>query len=135
MSFKLSKAERERRSDIAERLREAAINISSAVAEHNAVLATAREHIEATVDAYNVVLSEALEFAQDIASAAEEAISEKSESWQNGERGHAAEAWRSEWESMDLSDIEVDVPDDIDFDEPAHADELENAADDVREHA
>ena len=135
MSFKLSKEERERREEIASKLREQAEKVAGAVSAMNDAMTAAREIVEAEVEAYNAIVSEAEEFAQDVASQADEAISEKSEKWQEGERGQAAEQWKGEWEGLQFDELSVDTLGDIDWDDPTHADDLESAPDSIAEFA
>jgi hypothetical protein len=127
MALKLSKAQRAKRDEFVTRLNEASGKISTAVDEFNSALETLKAPIEAAVEAYNEIVVEAKEFTDEIAGDADNEISEKSDTWQEGERGQAAVGWKDEWQSIDLDEIEVELPDEISFDEPLHADDLESA--------
>src|SRR2546423_1733543 len=72
-------------------------------------LETAASAVEAVVEAYNTVLEEAREFAADVRSDIEEYISKRSEKWQESETGQSYASWLSEWENLELDDL--DVPD------------------------
>ena len=50
--------------------------------------------VEAAVAAYNAALAEASEFAQEVSGRIGDDIDEKSEKWQESEKGEAAGAWR-----------------------------------------
>lgn len=133
MPFKLSKLERERRDEIAAALREHADNIGKLVDAYNAATEEPRAAIEAAVEAYNALLGDATEFAQDIATQADNDISEKSEKWQEGERGQAATQWKDEWEGLSFDDLDIEMPDELTFDPPEHADTLDGVPDDIAE--
>ena len=129
MSFKLSKDERSRREEIVAALREAADKITEAVDAYKEALVAPTAAVEAAVAAYNAALAEASEFAQEVSGRIGDDIDEKSEKWQESEKGEAAGAWRDAWDELSLDDIEIEFPDEIEFDTPEHADELENAPD------
>lgn len=131
MSFKLSKAEIERRDDLIAKMADASAKIGDAVERFNAAMSDHRQSVEDAVDAYNELVSEARDLANDIAAQAEEDISSKSEKWQEGERGQAAAEYQQAWEGLDLDSIEVELPDDVSFDEPEHTTVLQDAPDDI----
>ena len=127
MAFKLSKGDLARREKLVKELGEALAEVTAAVEAFNTGIDTLRTDIEQAVADYNEVVAEAKGFADDIASQAENEIDEKSDAWREGERGQAAEEWQGEWANLDLDEIEVDIPDPIDFDEPDHGSALEEA--------
>ena len=54
----------------------------------------------------NCKIEEARDFATEVGEAIDEYISERSEKWQESERGEAFAAWRDEWISLDLPDAD-----------------------------
>jgi hypothetical protein len=131
MAFKLTKQEAEDRSKIINDLREAWGKIESAVEEYNKEMNSLWDNITSEVVAYNEVLSKARTFATDISSRVDQEFGEKSEKWQEGDAGQDADEWKGEWENIDLSDLEPDQPEDLDIDEPSHAEDLEGIADEA----
>lgn len=127
MAFKLTKQDAARRDGFIESLTEASDKIEDAVAVFNEEMEKLKAPVEAALAAYNEILEEASGFAEDIARAADEAISEKTENWQEGERGQAAANYKDEWENADLSPVEVTFPDELEIDgsEIDHAGRLE----------
>ncbi len=128
MSFKLTKVEIKRRDDYASELSELADKLSEAIDTFNQELVNARTPVEAAVEAYNTLLEEAKGFAFDIANQAENDISEKSEKWQEGERGEAANEWKDAWENIELDEIEIEFPEELDVPDFGHSAELEALA-------
>ena len=83
--------------------------------------------LTAAVEAYNGILADARGFAEDIASTAEAEIDEKSDKWREGDKGEAAALFRDEWQNLSLDDVEIDLPEEITFDDPDHAAVLDGA--------
>ena len=60
----------------------------------------------------------------EIVSEMEHYASDRSDRWQNSERGQSHEAWKQEWEVLDVTVL--DAIDEIDEPAMAHANELES---------
>jgi F0F1-type ATP synthase membrane subunit b/b' len=130
MSFKLTKAQIEQKGELSAKLTTALDELNASVEAFNLAVADERATLQTSLDAYNAVLSEAREFASDIASQADQDISDKSEKWQEGERGQAAIEYKDAWETLaqsSLDDLEIEMPDELEIDEPDHVGELDNA--------
>src|SRR5262249_9050748 len=79
-----------------------------------------REAWEPVVHAQSVVntkIEEATQWRTDIAAEMDEYLTERSEKWQESERGQAYQAWRDEYEE-EMDAIELDEPPDIELEEP-----------------
>lgn len=135
MAFKLSKEESKQRVDLIARLQDAAEEVETAVSQFNSILEEERGNVEEKLAAYNSVLAEAKEFAEGVSTRAEEEISEKSDGWQESDRGRAAQEWQEEWANLCLDEAEIDWPDELSWDEPEHATDLESVTEDVAEAA
>lgn len=127
MPFKLTKDELATREKIINTLRITSEAVGDAVEDFNDAMATAGEKLQEAVAAYNEALETAREFASDIANQANEDFNDKSEKWQEGERGEAANEWIRAWDNLDMGELEIELPDQIMFEAPEAADELENA--------
>lgn len=127
MSFRLTRKELDRRAEIVELLNDLSANIVEAVSVFNAQLDALREPVTAAVEAYNNALNDAREFAADMAVQADNDITDKSDRWHGSERGQAAIAWRDEWQNLSLDDLDLALPEAVEFDEPQHAGDLESA--------
>jgi phage/plasmid-associated DNA primase len=125
MTFKLSKADIKRREGLTAELRELAETLVSKIADYNIAMMEQRAFVEDALTEYNEKLDEARNFAEDIAHEADEAINEKSETWQESERGEAACAWRAEWEDVNLYELRIELPDAIADPDTGHADDLD----------
>lgn len=125
-AFSISKADGARRTKLSDALNEAASELEAAVTAYNDAMANLQAPVEAAVEKYNFVALDITGFVEDIANNARGAIDDKSESWQEGEKGQLAEEWTSEWENYSLDDqIEAVFPDDLAI-EAANADDFDN---------
>lgn len=69
------------------------------------------DKINGEIDAYNEIITEANGVVEDIASEAESAYDEKSEKWQEGDRGQAVYEWFSELQNAQMEEVEqIEVP-------------------------
>lgn len=125
MAFALTKADSARRDGYVKELNEKAATLDDAVRVYNEGVTALRDTLEKAVADYNETLGDARGFAEDIASAAEAAIDAKSDKWQEGGKGQAAGVWRDEWQAVELDDIEIEWPADLEIESPSHADNLE----------
>jgi uncharacterized coiled-coil DUF342 family protein len=126
MAFKLDKQELARREKFEVDLREAAGELEDAVSTYNAAVTELRAPLEAAIEKYNELLEEARGFVEDIASTADGEIDDKSEKWQDGDKGQAAIAWKDAWEQADLEPLSIEFPDELTTTEwPDHADVLD----------
>jgi peptide subunit release factor 1 (eRF1) len=91
MAFKLNKTEIKQHQDL------------------SAALRAAFDEITAATIAFNEAIGNARDFASRVAGEREENIGNKSEAWQEGDRGQAAQAWVESWAECDLG--EMDEPD------------------------
>lgn len=124
--MKLSREEDKQRDRIAAELGEAVAAVESAVAEYNGMLATIREPVAAALATLNAKLEEARGFASGIVDEAREEFDGKSERWQESDKGQAVSSWLDQWDeaASALDDVEIEFPDDIEFDEPGAASTL-----------
>lgn len=125
MAFKLSKSEDAGLSRIQADLAAAREDLDQKVEDVNDALQTAIDALNDALAGYNEKLEEARSVVADIVSAAEEDFSDKSERWQEGERGEAVRAWIDEIEQVMLDDIEAPEMEPIVLDAEDHADLLE----------
>lgn len=106
MAFKLTKAEDARKDELEVKLTELVGGIEDAKT-------TLMEDIDKLVEAFNEeyirpfneVLTEARGFVEDIGNERRGQFDDKSENWQDGERGQSADEWTSMWENA-VSDLE-----------------------------
>jgi hypothetical protein len=131
VAFKLNRRQASERADLVERFAKASGELESAVEEFNDKIGELKAPVEAALATYNEIAVEAAQFAADIASEAETAIDEKSEKWQDGDRGQAAMGWKDEWEALSFDEVEIDFPDELDFNNPDYGAVLEQTPDEA----
>lgn len=118
MAFKLTKNEATTRDDFVARF-------EMASAELDQVRETTNEAIEALlgplnekITAYNVILAEAKEYAEEIAARFQTEFDDKSEKWQESEKGVAVSEMIESWTNLDfeeVDDVAIDQIEDFDF--------------------
>lgn len=126
MAFRLSKQEMKQRDEHIEILRKAKLDVETAVEKYIEAMEEPRDTLRKAIEDYNEAIVAAKGFAEDIASQADSDISDKSDKWQEGERGQAASDWKGEWENIDLDEITFEYPEEIEPPDMDHAESLEN---------
>ncbi len=126
MAFKLDKQELKRRDQLFDELGEARAKLEDAVAVFNDDLNVAREKLQNQIAAYNEVVLEARGFIEDVASRLDSEFDDKSERWQESDKGQAAASLRDEWQNIAFDGIEIEYPEDIEIDGADHDGILEN---------
>jgi len=119
---KLKVAQIKERNELTGPLREKYEAIEAAVDEFNNAQALALEKVNEAIAAYNEALDPVREWVAGIKGDIEMFIDDKSEKWQEGERGQAVIEWKDQFENIELDDVSIDEPDTLEFDEENHAD-------------
>ena len=128
MAFKLSKSDLSDRENLVAALTMAKTKLEGAIETFNSRMEAEKVLVEEALSIYNDLLDDARQFGESIASMIEEQITKKSDNWQNGEKGQAAEAFRLEWsDNLDLEDTIIEYPDELEASNLEQLDNLENA--------
>jgi hypothetical protein len=72
--------------------------------------------LETALTSYNEVVGEVTEFRDEVVSEMDDYYSNKSDKWQEGEKGEAYSSWKDQWESFEIEEVEIDLVDEADFD-------------------
>jgi capsule polysaccharide export protein KpsE/RkpR len=131
MAFKLTKEEKTRRDQLVRDLGSLICQIEDEVNNYNAEVEKLRTYVEPVVKRYNALAAEAEGFREDIVGRLDVEYDDKSEKWQDGDRGQEVRSWIDEWENLDLSEIEVEWPDELEIERPSGPDDLEGLSEDV----
>jgi DNA anti-recombination protein RmuC len=126
----LSKKDAKRKAELVGEIQDKATELSTAVAKFNDELAKLREDLTATVNDYNEAVQAAEEFRADMLSQMQSYFDEKSEKWQEGEAGQAYQQWINDWDGTPLTQVDLEMPDDISEPSDEASAELEGLADD-----
>lgn len=119
MAFKLSKADSKLKDEHAQHLRDAKEKIT--IQEN--MMTVAVDALNRAIKDYNGVLADVKTFVDEHAEVWQAEHDDKSEKWQESEKGEAATTLIGEWEGFDADDLdEVEVPD---VPESEHADALD----------
>jgi archaellum component FlaC len=124
MAFKLSKQELATRDEHVAKLEKAWAEIDQAVSTYNEQVEGFKTDVEKAVSNYNEVVVEAKGFAEEVANRFESEYDERSEKWQEGEKGQAAAELRDAWQAIDMEEISLEWPDDLSIDDPDYGPEL-----------
>jgi exonuclease VII small subunit len=114
--MKLTKAQLKQRDELTSKLDLGHSDLDEAIAIFNDAMRTAFEILQTELEKYNDVLEEAREFRDDIVSVFDDFISNKSEKWQESDKGQAAASLKDAWENLTLDQIDVDEPETLDPD-------------------
>lgn len=116
---KLSTTDESRRAELVADLNEKAEALRAAFAEVNGEI---EAKLGPAIDAYNAALAAALEWRDQMVGDMESYADERSDQWRDGDAGQAYDGWKTEWEAINLDDI--DKPEEFDEPDLPHADEL-----------
>jgi DNA repair exonuclease SbcCD ATPase subunit len=125
MAFKLTKDERADLADHLGTLQEKLQKIREAEAARLETITAEDEKVKAAIADYNGALADAKTFVEETAERLRGEYDEKSERWQEGDKGSAASEFIEQWENVDMEDIdesETIQPDEISAD---HCEALE----------
>lgn len=96
------------------------VELDAAITAYNEAVKEAYEKLNGAVTAYNEAQTEVREWIEQQVSDWQEDFAERSEKWQEGEKGQAAQSFIEAWESHanELEEVEVDEPDELEIDRP-----------------
>lgn len=110
--------------ELRDALNDAWKKLDAQIDTYNSSLDDMREEIETAVEEYNSAIAEAREFRDEIVQDIEDYMSERSDKWQESDKAEQYRAWQSEWEGIELDEMEFEMPDPL---------ESPNIADDIFE--
>jgi hypothetical protein len=113
MDFRLTKKEDAERDNLIAELNLRQTRLEKALESYNANMEQEQAIVQEALDNYNAALEEAREFTSDIASQADSDIADRSDKWQESEKGQAAAEWKDAWAGVALDEIEISFPDPI----------------------
>lgn len=116
----MKKAQLKQKDEVVNKLSQAWESFSNAVDDFNEKVQEEFEGLREKVAAYNEALSEARDFVNEIAQETADYISDKSDKWQEGDKGQAYSSFQEAYESLDLDDVELDEPEPVEIDCETH---------------
>jgi DNA repair ATPase RecN len=122
---KLSKEHIKTRDELVAKLQNARDHLDDVISAFNKTMNERWSELQAFIASYNSIVSEAREWLEQIEREIHEFISNHSERWQE-DTGPKYEDWRAAFEDVDMSEVDIMQPDDLDLgDAPDHANQLE----------
>lgn len=114
--------------DIVAKLRAEQAEIDGALSEYEDAVTSGRDQINEKIAAYNEKLTELREIVTEQVSAMDDYMGDKSEKWQDGERGQEYSEWKDTWDNAgasidDIEELQVEVPSEITW--PEGLDDIE----------
>jgi hypothetical protein len=122
--MKLTKTQLAEREALVAKLSEAALAVSAAVDKFNLMVDDLKTPVGLALEAYNAVVDECRDLVERVVEEAEAEFDSKSERWQDSPRGQAASAFKAQWEDVGLEPVDLDLPDEVSFDDPEYSDVL-----------
>jgi phosphosulfolactate phosphohydrolase-like enzyme len=128
MALKLTKKESNQKHAFVTTLRNIETDVAALLTKGPAVI----DVINARVEKYNECLEDATSFVEEIASRLRDEFDEKSEKWQESERGSEIGEFIYEWENVSLDTADkIDEADFTTYEFPSYSDDLENLTEEV----
>lgn len=128
----MKKVQLKRKDEVVNKLSIAWDAFSEAVDDFNIKMQEAFSDLQGRhLAAYNEALSEARDFVNEIAQETADYISDKSEKWQEGDKGQAYLSFQEAYESLDLDDIELDEPEGVELNCETHYELIDQLPDQV----
>lgn len=115
MAFKLDKQEMARRDKLVEELRDGRGKLEDAVSTFNAAVEELKAGVVTALESYNEVVGETRGFVEDIASTADGQFDDKSEKWQEGDKGQQVREWIDAWQNEPFEDVEITFPEELEL--------------------
>lgn len=99
-----------RKRELVDKLSEAGQELQAAVNAYNEKCEAEFNAVKEAINDYQAVVGEARSFAEEVAGDIGSYMEEKSEKWLESDRGSAYQQWQSEWENIELEDVDIDEP-------------------------
>lgn len=113
---KLSKSQLSERDTLTSELRDRRSDLDDAIESFNdKISALYADHVAPALEAYNEAVDAANQWRGDIACSIADYISDRSDKWQESDKGQAVESWRSEFDG-ELESAELVTPELLELD-------------------
>lgn len=129
MALKLSKSQIAEKTERSAALAATHEALEQAISEYNDAAEALRAPVDAALEAFNEALFDARNWAEELGGDLRNEFSEKSEKWQEGERGQAADQWLEQWEQYQPDAAEIDWPEPLEVPDGDNGDELDGIPD------
>lgn len=155
MTFKLTKREMSERDSLAEDLHNAHTKLVQAMADYNTRMGELRDALDDAVavynegreealasledarDAYNSLLEDTKEFVSNVTGNAQSVFDERTDKWQDGDRGRAASDWINQWTDAEFEPVDLETGEPLDiqmlYPEELDADYIEDRSELLRD--
>lgn len=87
-------------------------DLETAITDYNAAMAAAKEAVETELAALNESIEQAAQFMCDLHADAQSEFDERSEKWQESDRGQEFSAWVEEFQ-QEIPLVEIEFPDEL----------------------
>lgn len=94
---------------------EASSALEAAINDYNAAIEPVKGPLEEALGSYNEALSTLREIYEGIAQEAADHFSERSERWQEGEKGQQYQSWMDTLNDPGIENAELEVPEDLEL--------------------
>jgi len=124
--MKLTKKQLRERDAVTVKLTCAEEDLTEAVETYHTAVQEAWAALTTAVETYNEALAEGRQWVEDRKNELDDFIANKTEKWQESEKGQAVESMREEYDNIDLNDIELTEPDEFELEMESHHELIDN---------
>lgn len=124
--MKLNKSQVQQRDVLVAALQDQQEEVELAINHFNEQMIELFAAVEEAIESYNGTVRDAAEYVSTIAQDAESAFDERSERWQESERGERFREWVDEWMNVVLDEVQIEQPEEVDVPDLCAAETLEN---------
>lgn len=128
---KLNKTHLKNRDAIYVDLQLAKSNLDDAVIAYNEKAAELYADAEDKLSEYNDVLERAREWRDEIVEEIDEYVSDRSDKWQESDAAQEIESWKSEFEGLELDELTMEKPEDLEMPNEIDDEVLNNVPEEV----
>jgi DNA repair ATPase RecN len=113
MAFGMSKNQLKQRDELLDAVRTKQKALNGEIAEYNDKLAELREKLEESVNDCDGAISDLRNFIESVRDEAQSEYDDKSEKWQQDDKGQSVLDWINTFDAINLEDVDIELPEGI----------------------
>lgn len=123
---KLTKTQVTARDKHAEDIRNAIAELNGDIEIYNKAIEEAKSNLEPAITKLNECLEAARNWRDEVVAEMDDYAGNRSEKWSEGDAGQTFESWKQEFENLELEDVEIEFPEELDVVEDDRSEAVDN---------